>query len=610
VTFLLEDDDRDLFEEVSLDGGESFDFDGELAQYHWVFEGSVGESLEENPTLQFPIGTTRGALTVIDNDGKESSPLVIEVVVSLAPAAVAEKIMIFPENLGALNQRYGQSVAITEDHILIGTNLVQSSRAFIGRAGFVVDRNTRGVVTTVARTHVPSNFQANIMDASVTLTSEKAVIGDPMSERFNLAGAGALRSIGLGGQGGLVDYFSAEPEVNSFLGASVAASESYVVGGAPGSDGQGSNSGCVIVFDAISGTQLMKLQASDGKAGARFGCSIAMEGSLLVVGAPGGAGLAGKVYVYDLASGAEVSSFLAAIGFGKAVAISDQFILIGAPNSIGGGSNMGEAFVFDRETGGLISRLVPQSYSGGSFFGFSVALAGSYGLVGSPLEPQNNGLSSFSSGTASYYRFRKPLASARESYDRFVLSEFPQLAADERLPTAQPFEDGVSNLLKYAFNMDLRRANQGQLVDGGAAGLPRGEIVEVGEKKYWQFEFVRRIGSALIYLPEFSRQLEDTTFEEFIGEQEVEEIPGTGFERVRVTALEEIKNESEMVFGDLTALYDLAAPAMLPQVEQKGRVLVVINNGGGQIFEKLPRLAQLSLAMISVPPSCSRRKSV
>ena len=48
------------------------------------------------------------------------------------------------------------------------------------------------------------------------------------------------------------------------------------------------------------------------------------------------------------------------------------------------------------------------------------------------------------------------------------------------------------------------------------------------------------------------------------------------------------------VFGDLTALYDLAAPAMLEQVEQQGRVLVVINNGGGKIFERLPRLAGLT----------------
>ena len=48
------------------------------------------------------------------------------------------------------------------------------------------------------------------------------------------------------------------------------------------------------------------------------------------------------------------------------------------------------------------------------------------------------------------------------------------------------------------------------------------------------------------------------------------------------------------VFGDLTALYDLAAPAMLSQVENRGRVLVVINNGGGRIFDKLPRLKGLS----------------
>lgn len=48
------------------------------------------------------------------------------------------------------------------------------------------------------------------------------------------------------------------------------------------------------------------------------------------------------------------------------------------------------------------------------------------------------------------------------------------------------------------------------------------------------------------------------------------------------------------VFGDLTTLYDLAAPAMFPQVECQGRVIVVINNGGGQIFEHLPRLSQLT----------------
>ncbi|MFD2255883.1 thiamine pyrophosphate-binding protein [Luteolibacter algae] len=48
------------------------------------------------------------------------------------------------------------------------------------------------------------------------------------------------------------------------------------------------------------------------------------------------------------------------------------------------------------------------------------------------------------------------------------------------------------------------------------------------------------------------------------------------------------------IFGDLTTLYDLAALKLLPQVECRGRVLVVINNGGGKIFERVPRLEGMS----------------
>jgi len=48
------------------------------------------------------------------------------------------------------------------------------------------------------------------------------------------------------------------------------------------------------------------------------------------------------------------------------------------------------------------------------------------------------------------------------------------------------------------------------------------------------------------------------------------------------------------VVGDLTALYDLAAGGFLSQVEGRGRKLVVINNRGGGIFSRLPRLATMS----------------
>ena len=48
------------------------------------------------------------------------------------------------------------------------------------------------------------------------------------------------------------------------------------------------------------------------------------------------------------------------------------------------------------------------------------------------------------------------------------------------------------------------------------------------------------------------------------------------------------------IFGDLTVLYDVAGLKMLGQVTCKGRVMVVINNGGGQIFSRVPRLEAMS----------------
>ena len=52
--------------------------------------------------------------------------------------------------------------------------------------------------------------------------------------------------------------------------------------------------------------------------------------------------------------------------------------------------------------------------------------------------------------------------------------------------------------------------------------------------------------------------------------------------------------ESWGLFGDLTALYDLNAPALLPQLAQGRRRIVVINNGGGRIFSRLASMAGMS----------------
>ncbi len=54
------------------------------------------------------------------------------------------------------------------------------------------------------------------------------------------------------------------------------------------------------------------------------------------------------------------------------------------------------------------------------------------------------------------------------------------------------------------------------------------------------------------------------------------------------------------IFGDLTTMYDLSSMAILPQINREKRVLVVINNGGGRIFEQLPAVRELDEALVKV----------
>ena len=54
------------------------------------------------------------------------------------------------------------------------------------------------------------------------------------------------------------------------------------------------------------------------------------------------------------------------------------------------------------------------------------------------------------------------------------------------------------------------------------------------------------------------------------------------------------EEESWGLFGDLTTLYDMSAPWVVDQLKSGKRRFVVINNGGGRIFSRLPHLAKLS----------------
>ncbi|MEQ1840333.1 MAG: 2-succinyl-5-enolpyruvyl-6-hydroxy-3-cyclohexene-1-carboxylic-acid synthase [Verrucomicrobiales bacterium] len=59
-------------------------------------------------------------------------------------------------------------------------------------------------------------------------------------------------------------------------------------------------------------------------------------------------------------------------------------------------------------------------------------------------------------------------------------------------------------------------------------------------------------------------------------------------------------DEAWGIFGDLTALYDLNAPWVIGQLPHGGKCrIVVLNNGGGRIFSRLPAMRRLSPAAMA-----------
>lgn len=76
---------------------------------------------------------------------------------------------------------------------------------------------------------------------------------------------------------------------------------------------------------------------------------------------------------------------------------------------------------------------------------------------------------------------------------------------------ATPYGDGVANLLKYAFNMNLSGPDASTMPPSGNSGLPGITVQPNGGASVFRFEFLRRKNSGLIYTPQKSSELANPT---------------------------------------------------------------------------------------------------
>jgi hypothetical protein len=91
------------------------------------------------------------------------------------------------------------------------------------------------------------------------------------------------------------------------------------------------------------------------------------------------------------------------------------------------------------------------------------------------------------------------------------------LTGNDTLPGATPFNDGVENLLKYAFNMNLAGPNSSTMAAGGTTGLPTITVPENAPPGTIRVEFLRRKGSGLVYAPQKSTSLDNPSWSPLSG---------------------------------------------------------------------------------------------
>ncbi|MCB9898906.1 MAG: hypothetical protein H6825_12955 [Planctomycetes bacterium] len=150
------------------------------------------------------------------------------------------------------------------------------------------------------------------------------------------------------------------------------------------------------LFDDDTSPPFVLVPPDGGTPGDDFGASVALDGDVAVVGAPldsGAAPFAGAVHVFERRHGVWThvvtlrprGEHVGAEGFGTALALEHDTLLVGRPGDDSGGDDRGAVDVFERTSRGW-SQTGKLTEDGGTtpYLGTSVALRGDRAAVGTP----------------------------------------------------------------------------------------------------------------------------------------------------------------------------------------------------------------------------------
>ncbi|MCC2618192.1 FG-GAP repeat protein [Aestuariibacter halophilus] len=252
----------------------------------------------------------------------------------------------------------------------------------------------------VARTQILLPDDGRAQDQfgySVAIDGTTALVGALNADVGQLEDAGAayVFTLGLEGWQQQAKLVAQPAHQQDTLGGNVALYNQVAMLGVIGRDDNGENAGAVFAFERTASTwsQTQMLTAFDGKAGDGFGQSIALTEQFLVIGAPrSDAPLqdSGAAYVYhrDQHRWRFQGKLTAKDGaegdlFGISVAIDGDTLLVGADLNDEKAEKAGAvyAYVFDGEQWRQQAKLMADDGADTDIFGVRVALSGDTALI-------------------------------------------------------------------------------------------------------------------------------------------------------------------------------------------------------------------------------------
>ena len=364
-----------------------------------------------------------GALWDDDNGNQSGSAYVFERPVGGWSGTLNQEAKLLAAD-GAADDSFGGSVSIFGDTVVIGAGGDKYNGTWSGSAYLFQDSGSGW--TEIAKLRAGAGAAGDRFGQSVSISGDTVVVGAYFDRNDNGSSSGSAYVFQHSGSGWteIAKLLAADGTTGDEFGRSVSVSGDTIVVGVHGDDDNDTDCGSAYVFQrsGSSWVQVAKLLASDSTPYARFGYSVAISGDTVVVGAlydNDNGWCSGSAYVFEKPVGGwsgtlrEDAKLLASDGaaedwFGYSVSVAGDAVVVGAYRNDDDGAWSGSAYVFERpERGwsGTLSedaKLLASDGASRDQFGQSVSISGDIVVVGADSDDDNGGWS------GSAYMFERP----------------------------------------------------------------------------------------------------------------------------------------------------------------------------------------------------------